>query len=150
MLTLAFMSPGKYFSPDLHIMPRLQAAGWWTCVVHPHPSHYSRHLELFQYLPPDYASTWAPVSLTQPLTCSLFLYLFDLQHKQTASCGLLTARATRPYLCRVVSTAFLIQWSFLAGEQQTGTLDLTWNRPSKLLCIPMLFATHHDPACRQQ
>lgn len=86
-----------------------------------------------------YVSIWALPSLSQPLSLPL-PPSFDLQLKWTASCGLLTARLTRPYLCRAVSTAFLIQWSCWAGKHQANTFDLTQNR---LLCILAPLKQYH-------
>lgn len=70
----------------------------------------------------DCVSTWTTVSLLK-LSSFLLLLSLNLQHRQTASCGLSTARATRQSLCRVDSTAFLAQWSCLAGEHHN---QYTW------------------------
>lgn len=88
------------------------------------------------------------MTLTQPSSSPLPLS-FDPQHKRTASCGLLTARATRPHLCRVVSAAFLIRWSCLAGEHRTDALDQTWSGPQRLphsITRVVLFISRHNGA----
>lgn len=105
------------------LLSALQAVADPASHIH-HPPHTPCVFEscFSTYVLLDCVSTWAPVSLT-PLPPPLS---FDPQHKRTASCGLLTARATRPYLCRAVWTAFLIQWSCLAGERQAD-YALIWH-----------------------
>lgn len=76
-----------------------------------------------------------------------FLLSFDLQRRRTASCGLLTAKATRPYFCRAVSTAFLSQWSCLAGERRTDALHLTRSRPPKAALYSCPFNTISPGSC---
>lgn len=118
-----------------------------SCISQPPSiSNYMCLWERFPYVLLDCVSTWAPVSLTQTLSLPLPLS-FDVQHKRTASCGSLTARATRPYLCRAVSTAFLIQWSCLAGERQADTLDLTRSSCYKAALYSIPFNTISPGSC---
>lgn len=99
----------------------------WSCIAHPSISISIMSLGFL-------SNTHLIVSRLELQRQPLLLPVsFGVQHKRTASCGLLIARATRPYSCRAVSAAFLVPWSCLTGEHPTGS-------PTRLLCTLALSA----------